>query len=160
MFKFEKFIKALAEKFNWIAAGAVVFMMALTCLDVFLRMFRKSIPGTFEFIGLFGSVVISFSLAYTTMAKGHIAVEFLVQKLSQKKQYLIGFFTDFFSMILFALVSWRSFIYAVELMKAGEVSLTVNFPTYPFIFGIALGCGLQTLLLFTDTVKSLKGAMK
>ncbi len=160
MFKFEKFIKALAEKFNWIAAGAVVFMMGLTCLDVFLRIFRKSIPGTYEFIGLFGSVVISFSLAYTTMAKGHIAVEFLVQKFSQRRQSLTGFFTDFFSMILFVVVSWRSFLYAMELMRAGEVSLTTHFPIYPFVLGIALGCGLQSLLLFTDTVKSLKGAMK
>lgn len=160
MFKFEKMIRALAEKFNWIAAGAVVFMMLLTCLDVFLRLVSKPIPGTYEFIGLFGSVVISFSLAFTTMAKGHIAVELLVQKLSQKRQFMFGFVTDFFSMILFVVVSWRSFLYAMELMRAGEVSLTTHFPIYPFVLGIALGCGLQSLLLFTDTVKSFKGAMK
>ena len=95
-----------------------------------------------------------------TMAKGHIAVEFLVQKFSQRRQSLTGFFADFFSMILFVVVSWRSFLYAMELMRAGEVSLTTHFPIYPFVLGIALGCGLQSLLLFTDTVKSLKGAMK
>lgn len=160
MFKFEKIIRALAEKFNWIAAGAIVFMMVLTSLDVFLRIFRTSIPGTYEFIGLFGSVVISFSLAFTTINRGHIAVEFLVQKLSQKKQFMFGFATEFLSMILFAVVSWRSFVYAMELVKSGEVSLTTGIPTYPFVLGVALGCGLQSLFLFTDSVKSFKGAMK
>ena len=160
MFRFEKLIHSLAVKFNGVAAGAIILMMGLTCLDVILRLFRKSIPGTYEFIGLFGSVVISFSLAYTSMEKGHIAVEFLMQKFSEKVQARVSLITNIFSVLLFVLFSWRSTVYAMELMRSGEVSLTVQFPTYPFVFGIALGCALQSLLLFIETVKSLKGVMK
>lgn len=160
MFKLEKIVRALSLKFNWIAAGAIIFMMGLTCLDVVLRLFRNSIPGTYEFIGLFGSLVISFSLAYTSIEKGHIAVEILVQKLSQKAQAFFGFITGIFSLLFFIMVSWRSFVYAMELMNSGEVSLTVQFPTYPFVLGITLGCALQSLVLFAETVKSLKGVLK
>jgi len=127
---------------------------------VVMRIFRHPVPGTYELIGLLGSVVISFSLAYTSIEKGHIAVEFLVQRLSPRKQAFTGLVNNTLSVLLFGLICWQSIIYAAELMAKGEVSLTIQFPIYPFVFGIAIGCGIQTLVLFIETVKSIQGVMK
>ena len=160
MFRFEKLIHSISGKFNWIAASAIVLMMLLTCVDVVMRIFRHPVPGTYELIGLLGSVVISFSLAYTSIEKGHIAVEFLVQRLSPRKQAFTGLVNNTLSVLLFGLICWQSIIYAAELMAKGEVSLTIQFPIYPFVFGIAIGCGIQTLVLFIETVKSIQGVMK
>ena len=78
MVRFERFVLYLTHTFNWIAAGAVIAMMLLTSADVILRLFRRPITGAYEIVGLLGAIVISFSLAYTSVEKGHIAVEFLV----------------------------------------------------------------------------------
>lgn len=156
MFRFERFINLLSYRFNWIAAAAIVAMMLLTSTDVILRFFRHPIPGTYEIVGLLGAVVVAFSLAYTSVEKGHIAVDFLVQKFPRNVQLFITAMNDLISTLLFGLIAWQSILYASELKQSGEVSLTLQAPTYPFVCGIALGCGLLCFVLFLESIKSLK----
>jgi len=157
MVRFEKLINSLTYKFNWIAVFAVVAMMILTSADVILRLFRHPIPGTYEIVGLLGAVVIAFSLAYTSAEKGHIAVEFLVQKFPRNVQSFIMFVNDLVGAALFGLIAWQSILYASDLKQSGEVSMTIQMPVYPFVYGIAFGCGLLCLVLLTESFKSLKG---
>lgn len=155
MVALERFISLVTDRFNWVAAGAVVIMMTITTADVILRLFRHPIPGTYEVVALLGTVVIAFSLAYTSMEKGHIAVEFLVQKLPRKLQTAISAINDLLGTFLFGLIAWQSVLYAADLKRSGEVSLTLQMPTYPFVYGIAFGCGLLGLLLLFECTKSL-----
>jgi TRAP-type C4-dicarboxylate transport system permease small subunit len=150
MFRIEKAITATAEKANWISAAALIIMMLLTTLDVILRLFKSSVPGTYEIIGLLGAVVTSFALGYTSVEKGHIAVDFLVMRFSPKSQALIGAVNAIIASMLFALITWQSLLYGIDLLKKGQVSQTIQIPIYPFVFGIAAGCGLLTLVLIVE----------
>ena len=85
-----KIITSSAQVFNWIAAAAVAAMMFLTCADVLLRLFRFPIPGTYEMVGFFGAVFVSFSLAKTSLEKGHIAVDFFVNRFPEKMRMTEG----------------------------------------------------------------------
>nr|HPI13489.1 hypothetical protein [Spirochaetota bacterium] len=67
MYRIEKALQALSTKVNRISMAAVFAMMAITVLDVVLRYLRLSIPGAYDIVGLLGAVVISFSLAYTSV---------------------------------------------------------------------------------------------
>ena len=133
--------------FNWAAAAAVVAMMLLTCADVLLRLFRCPIPGTYEIVGLLGAVFAAFSLAYTSMERGHIAVDFLVQKFSDKTRMLVDLTTTLVSTILFGLVAWQSILYAENLRRTGEVSMTLQMPLYPFVWCIFLGATMLCWVL-------------
>lgn len=154
--RIEKNITAIAEKANWIAAAALVLMMLLTTLDVVLRLFKSSIPGTYEIIGLLGAVVASFALGYTSVEKGHIAVDFLVMRLSPKARALIGAINALLAAALFTIITWQSVLYALDLMKKGQVTLTVQLPIYPFVFGMAAGCGLLALVLLAECFHGLR----
>ncbi|OPX38483.1 MAG: hypothetical protein B1H13_11265 [Desulfobacteraceae bacterium 4484_190.3] len=132
-------------------------MMILTSADVVLRLFRHPIPGAYEIVGLLGAVVIAFSLAYTSAERGHIAVEFLVRKFPRKAQSFIAIANNLIGAALFGLIAWQSILYASDLKQSGEVSMTIQMPVYPFVYGIAFGCGLLCLLLLTESFKSLKG---
>ncbi len=153
---FEKPVLSLVYRFNWISSFLIVVMMLLTCADVVLRFFRHPIPGTYEIVGLLGALVISFSLAYTSEKKGHIAVEFLVKRLPARLQNLINAFNLAIATVLFSLITKESFLYAGELKSAGEVSLTLHMPIYPYIYGVALGCGLFSLLLVKNTITGMR----
>jgi TRAP-type C4-dicarboxylate transport system permease small subunit len=137
----------LARVFNWAAAGFAVAMMLLTCTDVVLRLFRAPITGTYEVVGLLGSAFVSFSLAHTSLERGHIVVDFLFRKLSPSMQRAVDFVTLFLSCALFGLFTWQALRYGSNLRTAGEVSLTLQIPVYPFVFGVALGCGLLCVVL-------------
>ena len=158
MLHLEKSIHPLARWFNWMAAGAVTAMMLLTCADVVLRIFRCPIPGTYEIVGLLGATFASFSLAYTTTERGHIAVDFLVHKLSPRNQLVVECFNSIIGGALFSVIAWQSILQALDLKAAGEVSMTLQMPIHPFIFGIAAGCALIAVVLgfrFIDSISKL-----
>lgn len=158
MIRLERQIHNLSSACNWLAAGAILVMMFLTCADVALRFFRHPIPGTYEIVGLMGTIGVSFALAYTTMQKGHIAVEFLTRRMPEKTQNIIAAVLELVSALLFGIIAWQSTVYAMDLKRTGEVSLTVQMPVYPFAFGIAVGCFLTCLVLATDSYRSLTRA--
>lgn len=157
MEKLDKIIDSLSLKANWVAAGALILMMLLTTLDVILRMLNTSIPGTYEIIGLLGTMVVSFSLAYTSLQKGHIAVEFLLEKFPPQVARIIDFINAVIATMLFAAVAWQSFKYGLEMKHSGQVSMTVQMPTYPFIFGIALSSLLLCAVLCVRSIKIIRG---
>lgn len=158
MTRLGRWIDTIGGKFNYVACAAVVLMMLLTCADVVLRLFGHPILGTYEMIGFLGTAVISFALAYTSLEKGHIAVELLVDHLPKRFQVFINAINALIGVALFSLITWQSFIYAGDLRGSGEVSLTLQVPTYPFVYGISLGCGLLCLVLLTDAVRSFRKA--
>jgi TRAP-type C4-dicarboxylate transport system permease small subunit len=154
MAQLQKGIALVSRGFNVVAGAAVIVMMALTCADVVLRLMRHPIPGTYEVVGFLGTVIISFSLALTSLEKGHIAVDILVERLPQRIQIAIETFISLVGAVLFALVAWQCLFYAMDLKRSGEVSLTLAMPIYPFVHGIALGSGLLCFVLLSECLRS------
>jgi TRAP-type C4-dicarboxylate transport system permease small subunit len=156
MIRLDKQVDNLSSVFNWLAAFAVLVMMLLTCADVVLRFFRRPIPGTYEIVGLMGTVAVSLALAHTTAKKGHIMVEFLTRRMPEKVQFIITAAGELLSALLFGILARQSTIYALDLKRTGEVSLTVEIPIYPFVFIIAIGCLLVCFVLLVDLYRALK----
>jgi TRAP-type C4-dicarboxylate transport system permease small subunit len=75
MFRPTKYLTVAGKDFNILACVVVIAMMLLSAADVILRLFGKPIPGTYEWVGFPGTFVVSFVQAFTSMGKGHIAVE-------------------------------------------------------------------------------------
>lgn len=157
MKRIEDWVGRLASAFNGIAAVAVVGMMVLTCLDVLLRLFRTPIPGTYEIVCMLGAVFVSFSLARTTMDQGHIAVDFLVQRLPDRLRNVVEAVNAGICALLFTVVCRQCVIYALDLKASGEVSMTLQMPLFPFVFGIALGSAMLSAVL---TVSCLSWSLK
>jgi TRAP-type C4-dicarboxylate transport system permease small subunit len=160
MFSFRNSSVFLARKLDIIAAIAIFVMMGLTCVDVFLRyFFRKPIPGTYEMVSFLGAVAVSFAMAYTLAERGHVAVSLVVQLFSKRLQGIIESIISVFGIILFALIAWQSILYGIDCQRAGEVSLTLQLPFYPFIYGVAFGAGVVCLILLVDLINAF-GKMK
>jgi TRAP-type C4-dicarboxylate transport system permease small subunit len=156
--RIERSVARLSEKMNWIGAAALVFMMLLTVADVIGRFFNSPIPGTFEVVGFIGVAVVAFALPYTSIEKGHIAVDILVQKMPWLARVIINAVNALVSMVLFSVVSWQAVVFARGMRKSAEVSSTLQLPIYPFVYGIAAGCALLALVLLVEFFRQLKGA--
>jgi TRAP-type C4-dicarboxylate transport system permease small subunit len=154
MVSFKENSISLARIFNGIAALAVIAMMLLTCADVVLRLFRRPIPGTYEMVSFLGVVTVSFALAYTSVMRGHVAVNLVVRILPKKVQAIIDSIISILGILLFGLISWQSIVYGMSHQKAGEVSMTLKLPIYPVIYGVALGAAAVCLVLLTDLINA------
>jgi TRAP-type C4-dicarboxylate transport system permease small subunit len=157
--RIEQWTAKIAEVFNWISAAAVAGMVVLTCMDIILRLFRHPIPGTYEMVGFLGAVFAAFALGYTSVNRGHIAVDFLVQKLPARAQSLVDGVNDLICAVFFGFLSHQCLVYAGDLKSVGEVSMTLQMPVYPFVYGIALGCLLLTLVLAVQALKNVAATM-
>lgn len=159
VFRVER-VKSFANFINWVAAASIFGMMLLTTADVVLRYFRHPIPGTYEIVGFLGSMAVGFALASTSVNRGHVAVSILFQRLSPKAQSFVESFNSLVAAVFFGLLTWQCGALAEDLRRAGEVSMTVEMPFYPFVYGISAGCAILVMTLVVDFLNALRAFMR
>ena len=145
-----KITRQLVELMNYLAALSIISMMLLTCADVLLRLFKHPILGTYELVGLFGALTIAFAIPATTLGKGHVAVDFMVEKLPATAQKICATIATLLGLSLFALIAWQSFLYANILRSSGEVTLSLEMPFYPVVYAISAASLLVCIVLFLE----------
>jgi len=136
-----------------VAGLGLVFMMSLTTCDVILRIFSRPIIGTYEIVAFTCGVVIGFSLPITSFLRGHIYVDFLYQKFPKFWQNVFNVTTRLMVFVLFLFVGWNLMRLAGDMLRAGEVSLTLQLPFYPIAYGIGISCFVQCLVVIGDLIK-------
>jgi TRAP-type C4-dicarboxylate transport system permease small subunit len=149
--------RELCRFINLIAGIALSFIMFLTVADIILRSFRKPIVGTYELVAFSGAVVIGFSVPLTSWVRGHIYVDFLILRFSQKVRNIFNIVTRSLGMWLFIMIGWNLISYGMDLRKSGEVSLTLQLPFYPVAYGVGVCCFVQCLVLICDIIKIFGG---
>jgi len=166
----EKAVKRLIRFMYQVAGAGITAMMLLTCADVLLRFSTtlyarfgwgilaslKPIPGTYELVCLLGVVAAAFAMAHTSLQGGHVAVNFVVRLLSGRFQSGFEIVTGIIGILFFAMIGWRSIVYAGQAKSLGEVSMTLQLPYYPFILGISLSSFAVCLVLIVRVAKEWK----
>jgi TRAP-type C4-dicarboxylate transport system permease small subunit len=156
MQRVDRLVNTTSRHVNTIAGAAVMAMTFLTCADVVMRLVDRPIPGTYEIIGFLGSLAVAFALAQTSVEKGHVAVDLLVNLLPPRMQILMDVFAALTGTAIFGAITWQSALYALDLRQSGEVSATLGMPVYPFVAGIATGCALLCIVLIVEFARSLR----
>ena len=152
-----KVLSAILQKMVYamytIAGIALTGIVFLTVADVFLRMFKIPIEGSYEIVSMLGAVVIGFAIPQTTIDRGHVLMDFLTEKLPFGGQRVLHLVTRLFACLTFLIIGWNLFKLGNDLMDTGQVSLTLKFPEYPVAYGIAFCCLLECLVLLSDLIK-------
>ena len=155
--KFEKVVTSIADWLNWVACASLIGMVALVLIDICgNKFFKVPLTGGIELVSLLSVVAISFAIAQTQVAHGHIEVEMLVRKLPRTPQKVISVIVHCFSICLFLILTWQSYTYGLALQASGEVSMTVRIPYYPFVWGLGLCSLVVVLVLIMQMIKMLR----
>lgn len=131
---------------NHIASFILFLIMLLVVANILLRLIGKPIQATFELVGLLTSVVIGFTLAYCAIKDAHISISIFIQRFSIKTQNVLDFFIHIISIIFLAIVTVQMAKYAQLMNMRGEVAISAGVKTAPFIYTIAIGVGIFTLV--------------
>ena len=154
---FLKKVYILTHLINIIAGISLTFLMLLTVTDVILRYFRRPILGTYELVAFSGAVVIGFALPFTSWVRGHIYVDFLILRFSQKVRNYFNIITRCLVIVLFFLIGWNLIKYGMDLQQTEEVSLTLQMPFFPVAYGMGICCFIQCLVMVCDVLKIFRG---
>lgn len=133
----------------------LVGMVILTNANIIFREVWVPIRGTFELMGFFGAVVAAFALGYTQIKRGHISVDVLINTFPEKIKRILRAVNSVACMLFFSLLAWQLTIKATTLLDTGEVTETLRIIYYPFIYGVAFGCAVLSLVFLTDFIRSI-----
>jgi TRAP-type C4-dicarboxylate transport system permease small subunit len=138
---------------NVIAGSSLVFLMLLTVADVFLRMFDRPVPGTYELVSFMGVLVYGLALPFTSWTRQHIFVDFFIIKLPPRVHDGFNVATRVVVTALFFWFGWNVMKYAAGLQGHGELSPVLHMPFYPFAYALGICCFIECVVLFCDIVK-------
>jgi TRAP-type C4-dicarboxylate transport system permease small subunit len=141
-----------------IAGGVLACMIILTLCDVILRNFGHPITGSMELIQYGGSIVFGFSIPYGTLLGAQVIVDVITEKLSPGGKRTVNIVTRCIGVLLFLFVAYNFFLYGMDVRHTGERTASFKIPYYPFSFALSLSFLLQSLTVFRDLVKTVKGA--
>ena len=149
----ENVLYRVSKWLNAIGAATLTFMMLLTVTDVILRIVSRPLLGTYEVVSILLAVVIGFSIPKVSLDKGHVFMEFLIERLSRRNRAIMFTFTRILCIILFLLIGYNLFSIANEFRLSGEVTPTIQLPFYPAAYGVGVCCFLECLVFAFDILK-------
>jgi TRAP-type C4-dicarboxylate transport system permease small subunit len=155
--KFDMSLKAVNKILNVIGGTALTVMMLLTVSDVIMRSLGYPILGAYELVAMLLAVVIGFTIPKVSLDKGHVIMEFILEKLSPTGRALMITFTRLLCIGLFAIIGYNLFLIAREFSISGEVSSTLKIPFFPIAYCVGVCCFVECLVLVSDIVMVWRG---
>lgn len=150
-----RFIYKLVEWVKNLGGVALVGMMTITTLDVITRYFGHPIFGAVELVSFMATILLACAMPMTHLENGHVGVDLVVRLLSERSQALIDTITGFLSLILFVLICWQCVLYGESMKKTGEVSMSLEFPNYIFVYVVAVAFGVLGLAVIPQLSNNL-----
>ena len=150
-------LKSVSKVLNFIAGIALTFMMLLTVADVLLRAGGHPIIGTFEIVALLLALVIGFGIPQVSLDRGHVYMDFLLEKFSKRGRKVMNTFTRVLCLILFVFIGYNLFNVGAGFRASGEVSPTIQLPFYPVAYGVAVCCFLECCVFIFEIVRIWRG---
>ena len=90
MKQFTGLVTGFSRVLDRIAGLCLVSVMVLIVTNILFRVFlKRPILGTYEFAGFLTATVIGLALAYCAVQNGHIAVTFVMDRLSSRVQAFV-----------------------------------------------------------------------
>jgi TRAP-type C4-dicarboxylate transport system permease small subunit len=151
----EKAVAWASQKLDVVAGIALVAMMALIFGNVLFRAAWQPIMGTYEITAFLASMTISFALANCAVNKGHIALTLFVDRMPPRIRAAFDTFVSIIGALLYLVLAWEVTKYASHMRQTGEVSLTMEIPFYPFIYGVAFGLLMLAMVSLVSIFQSL-----
>lgn len=150
-------LRIVSKILSVVGGTALTLMMFLTVSDVIMRSVGYPILGAYEMVALLLAVVIGFAIPLVSLDKGHVIVEFLLEKLSKRAKAVMITFTRILCIFLFAVIGYNLFLIGNEFHISGEVSSTLKIPFFPIAYCVGVCCFVQCLVLVSDIVVIWRG---
>ncbi len=157
---FDRFVHSLSKYCDHMAKAGVVAMMLIVAANIILRVVWHPINGTYDYVSFIGAVLVAFALAYTAIQKGHIEIEMLMERFPKRVQEVTASIMSILSLGFFVLVTWQSVLFANDMWRTGDTTMTALLPYYPYIYAIAFGSALLSLVILNNLIKSLVKAVR
>jgi len=141
---------------TYVAAALAALMMVHVTIDVILSQFiAEPLPGTVDYVSYYYMVGLVFlPLAFVEFTNEHIQVDLIHAMLSPGARTALDMLALALSAVFYGLLTWQTWIDAVEKYTIGEQSMgMVAVTVWPGRFFLPLGAGLMMLLVLAKLIQ-------
>jgi TRAP-type C4-dicarboxylate transport system permease small subunit len=154
MGKFDKFVNSSSKWLNVIAGFGMFYVFIVSFADIIMnKVFKDPINWAFDSIGLLAVVAIAAAIPQVQIGRGHIEIEFIEKRLGPILRKIVNLLINLLSILIWIIVAWRSFVYGQDILRSGEVSMSVGMPIFPFIWFQGLCAVFVVFVLMLQTIK-------
>ena len=151
----ERVVSYLSRFFMIIGGVALLLLVLLATGNVTLRLLHMPYAGTYEIVSFLGALVTAGALAHTQRRRDHIMVDIVTDRFPPLVKRLLDAVSDLLAAVLFGVATWQVYRWGEKIRVAGEKSETLQLTFYPFIYGVAAGFALLTLVLVLQMFRAL-----
>lgn len=152
-------VAKIVDALKRLGGAALVGMMLLTCVDVTLRFINYPLFGAVEMVSFMATVLLACAMPITHLEHGHVGVDLMVRKFKPRTQAAVDAITGLLSAGTLGVVSWQSFIYAMDMKSSGEVSMSTGMPNYIIVYVVAVAFGVLFLVIMGELLDNLRKVM-
>lgn len=153
---FDKWLALVSRILHWMSSLALVAMFLLIVADIIgIKVFARPIPGGIEVVGFLAALTIGGAIAAVNQARGHIAVDFVLGRLSPRARTSTEVFVGLLSCVLLGILMVFTWRYAGDLHASGEVSMTQRIPYYPFVYFLTVCYAVVFISVIGQSVKAI-----
>ena len=145
--------RALVRVSGKLAGIGILFMMAVTCVDIVLRRLGSSIPGAYDLVRIAGGITIAAALPLTTAVKGHVAIEYFFHRLGRRGRIVVDSAMRILQTTGFLFAAVAFLRRGNRLLRSGEVMPTLQCPVFWLAWLIAAMCLLTALVSLYHLVR-------
>jgi TRAP-type transport system small permease protein len=162
----ERVVSVPSKVLHWASMILLCLLMFMTVGDVVGRYLVGiipgfgPIPGSFELTELMLAVIVLTAIGHTQMKDGHISIELFIERFPLRVQAIVDTITNFLSLAMYVLVTWRTIVYARLLYESHDVTGILRLPMYPFLTIAALGTFMFCLAMLSSFLRTLRKAVK
>lgn len=155
MRKILKKVNGIFDKFELslsvIGGIALIMMMLLIVLDILLRNFMNSpIKGGKELVELLMIIFIFFGYAYTQKHKGHIGIDFIIDKLKGLSKRVILTMNLVLTIIINVLLTYFLYNQVIDDYRRGVATIYLQWPKWIITLIILIGIATLSIRLLLE----------
>jgi TRAP-type C4-dicarboxylate transport system permease small subunit len=144
----------LDKALGLLAASVLMLLMIITFIDVLGRyLFSAPLPGAFELTEIMMAMLIFAGLPLVLRANQHVSVNLIVGILSPKILHLQRLITQAIMAVVLAVMAWRMWIKAAEMLEQGDETAYLLLPIAPVAFFMTLMMAFSTLIIAIQFVR-------
>jgi TRAP-type C4-dicarboxylate transport system permease small subunit len=157
----ERAMGPVCRTLTWAGAASLAAMGLLTTADVIGRYFlNRPVEGAIE-LSEFALVLLVFlGLGSTGLTGNQVVVDIALERFGPRLRATSDAVNALLGLGFWALIAWRTTVQGREVALRGEVSTILAIPTYPFVYAVALGCGIMALALVGPLLAALSRTVR
>jgi TRAP-type C4-dicarboxylate transport system permease small subunit len=147
------FTQRLSSWMEIVAGIALIGIMLLIGADIVGRIFGCPVPGAYEIVSLAGGLILGLALPATSLAKGHVSTDLIIEKLPETPRHVLAKMTRVIGIAIFLLAGYGMIRMGMRLKASGEVTAVLALPFYHGAYAIGGAFLIQTLILFSEILE-------